>query len=128
MISDLRRSKRYADFLPISLTVRRGRQQISGPYSARITDISHHGACLLLTKVMKDSFHVFHSTREDDAQALQLVFRISGDAEDITVDARPVWLDSTQMDDMKVFKMGVDFIEKLDVSSLKVLSKRVKQL
>lgn len=128
MNSELRRSPRYTDFLPISLLVNRGRQQISGPYSARVTDISYHGAQLLLTRVMMDSFHIFHSTREDDSQTLQLIFSISKDDEDITVSARPVWLDSTQMEDMKVFKMGVDFTEKLDDYKLKELSKRIKQL
>jgi len=128
MNSDLRRSQRYTDFLPISVIVNRGQQKISGPYSARITDISHHGACLLLTRVMLDSFHIFHSTREDDSQTLQLIVSINRDIEDITVNARPIWLDSTQMDDIKVFKMGVDFTEKLDDYRLKELNKRIKLL
>ena len=126
MNSEQRRSKRFTDFLPIFLNVTRGQQVISGPFPARIVNISHHGARLLMTRVMKESFHVFHSTREDDALSLQLVFTIAEQENEIAVHARPVWLDSTQMDDIKVFTMGIDFMGRIDDHTLRQLSKRMK--
>jgi len=126
---DSRRSPRYADFLPITVSVgsRADSKRLSGPFSARIVDISNHGACLLLTQVMMHSFHIFHSTREDDDNCLHLHIRLQnhGTSE---IAARPVWLNTVQLEDIKVFKMGVEFISVLDNELLLTINKMIKMI
>jgi hypothetical protein len=125
MNTELRRSKRYADFLPISVSVRNNdnSSQVAGPFSARIVDLSSHGACLLLTQVMMQSFHIFHSTREDDRIDLVLHINIQSRPDTIEILAQPVWLNATKLDDIKVFKMGVDFVNNLDDDLLQSINK-----
>jgi len=128
MISDeLRRSKRYADFLPIFVSVCRkdDQEKVAGPFSARIVDVSNHGACVLLTQVMLQSFHIFHSTREDESTCLVLHINVSPEEGDIGIEAKPVWLNATKIDDIKVFKMGVDFLEKIDDTQLRTINRMI---
>lgn len=121
---ELRRSNRYTDFLPISVTVLSSddHSRIAGPLSARVVDVSNHGACLLLTQVMDNSFHIFHSTREDESIVLALDIKLPSLPGPIEILTKPVWLNATKMDDIKVFKMGVDFIESLDDELLKTIN------
>jgi len=124
---ELRRSHRYTDFLPISITVRKDvdLSQIAGPLSARIIDVSNHGACLLLTQIMIQSYHVFHSTREDESAVLALNITLPSYPDPIEILSRPVWLNSTKLDDIKVFKMGVDFDNKIDNNLLLFINKHI---
>ena len=127
MKPELRRSPRYADFIPITVSVvNEGNDTaLTGPFSARIVDVSIHGACLLLTQVMMQSFHIFHSTREDDTSILKLHIRFSQGSDSMDLSARPVWLDSVKMEDIKVFKMGVDFNIPLDNDRLHKINKMI---
>ena len=128
MNAELRRSSRYADFLPIYISVRRNDNdsQVAGPFSARIVDVSNHGSCLLLTQVMMKSFHIFHSTRDNELTDLVLHINIPSEPEPIEISAQPVWLNSAKLDDIKVFKMGVDFINNIDQGLLKTINKIIK--
>ena len=112
MITDLRRSKRYTDFLPISVSAISGvdKTTIAGPFSGRIIDISRHGACLLMTQVLLRTYHVYHSTRENDSRFLQLQINIPPDLVNYTIPALPVWLKPFDIDEIKAFRMGVDFL------------------
>lgn len=127
MNQELRRSPRYADFMPITVSVVNvGNDTVlTGPFAARIVDVSNHGACLLLTQVMMHSFHVFHSTRENDSSILKLHIRISQTHDSIDLAARPVWLNSERMEDVKVFKMGVDFSTPLDSDRMHKINKMI---
>lgn len=104
MITEMRRSKRYNDFIAISIVVRDGiRGTIkSGPLSGRIINISKHGACLLMPQVVSKSYHLFHSTRQDDSAFLELRGTIQQCPDKLRIPARPVWL--------KAFNMGVEFL------------------
>ena len=112
MITDLRRSKRYTDFLPISVSAISGldKKIIAGPFSGRIIDISRHGACLLMTQVLLRTYHVYHSTRENDSRFLQLQINIPPDLVNFAIPALPVWLKPFDIDEIKAFRMGVDFL------------------
>ncbi len=125
MISELRRSKRYADFLPISVSVMSGvnNSTIAGPFSGRIVDISRHGACLLMTQVLLKTFHVYHTTKEDDSLFLQLHINIPPDLSDFIIPARPVWLNQFDMEDIKAYRMGVDFMVSPEGVQMKTLEK-----
>lgn len=124
---ELRRSHRYTDFLPIAVTVMKSddKSQVAGPLSARIIDVSNHGACLLLTQIMDQSFHIFHSTREDESVVLALDIKIPSQPEPIEILSLPVWMNSMKMDDIKVFKMGVDFLSNIDNEQLQIINKLI---
>jgi hypothetical protein len=130
MKPELRRSQRYADFLPISVTARKdeGGSQVAGPFSARIVDLSTHGACLLMTQVMLHTFHIFHSTRDDDLTNLVLQIKIPSQTDPVEILAQPIWLNSAKLDDIKVFKMGVDFIHRIDEELLRSINKMINRI
>ncbi len=112
MNTDLRRSKRYNDFLPISVNAlpKGDNTRKVGPFSGRIIDISRHGACLLMTQVLQKTFHVYHSTREDDESLLELHINIPPELRNLVIPCRPVWIGPFQVDEIKAFRMGVDFL------------------
>lgn len=107
-----RRSERIIDFLPLDVhVVIKDGQIIAGPFSGRIIDISRHGACLLMTQVMQNDFHVFHSTRDTDDALLRLTIDHPPDINPCTFTALPVWMDLFRQQEISAFKMGVEFAE-----------------
>lgn len=112
MNTDLRRSKRYNDFLPISVSAISGitKETIAGPFSGRIIDISRHGACLLMTQVLLKTYHVYHSTRENDSNSLQLHINLPPDLINFMIPALPIWLRPFDIEEIKAFRMGVEFL------------------
>lgn len=129
MITDLRRSKREVDYLPILVHAVDGIQGevLAGPFSSRIIDISSHGACLLMTQVMRDTFHVFHSTREKDSHQLQLSITIPPEVKNpIIITAIPVWLDLFRKNEISAFKMGVEFMVSPEGKQMKKLQKAMQ--
>ena len=74
---------------------------------------------------MMQSFHIFHSTREDDLTDLVLHINIQSRPDTIEILAQPVWLNATKLDDIKVFKMGVDFVNNIDDDLLQSINKMV---
>ena len=124
-----RRSPRYVDFLPIFISACRNDDgtQVAGPFSARILDLSNHGSCLLLTQVMMKSFHIFHSTRENDLIDLVLYVNLPAQEDTVEIPAKPVWLNATKLDDIKVFKMGVNFLNRIDENLLQNINRMINQ-
>jgi len=112
MITELRRSKRIAEYLPILINAkdRASGSVLAGPFSGRIIDISDHGACLLMTQIMRDSYHVFHSTREKESRFLQLLVNVPPDNLPFSISARPVWMDRFLREEIRVFTMGIEFL------------------
>ena len=112
MNTDLRRSRRYADFLPISVTALPDGDSTRsvGPFSGRIVDISRHGACLLMTQVLQKNYHVYHTTKENDESILELHINIPPELRNLTIPCRPVWLKPFQIEEIKAFRLGVDFL------------------
>lgn len=97
---------------------------LAGPFSGRIIDISTHGACLLMTQVMRDRYHVFHSTRENDSNLLQLSISVPPEViNPITISAIPVWLDLFRNNEISAFKMGVEFMVSPEGKQMKKLQK-----
>ena len=123
MITDLRRSRRYNDFLPISVSALSGvhKTTIAGPFSGRIIDISRHGACLLMTQVILKTYHVYHSTKADDSNFLQLNINIPPDLVNFSIPALPVWLRPFDIEEIKAFRMGVEFLISPDGAQMKRL-------
>lgn len=138
---DIRRSKRESDFLPITVTAQNGStgNLLAGPFNGKIIDISRHGARLLMTQVMFNSFHLFYSTKEDDTSYLTLKIDIPPDIVNFTIPARPIWMSLMKHGSIRAFKIGVEFLisaegqqinELLDVMRIKQESRitQTKQL
>ncbi len=123
MITELRASKRYIDYLPIRVSARDGvnGKIVAGPLSGRIIDISTTGACLLMTQIMSNSYHIFHSTRENDSLSLQLQINLPPDIVDCTISARPIWMNLFRQDEIRAFKMGVEFLTNPEGKQIKQL-------
>ncbi len=112
MITEMRRSKRQHDFLPITINAQDGTsgKKLAGPFSARIIDISQHGCRLLISQVLINAYHIFYSTRENDSTILQLVVTFPNQNKQFTVPARPIWLDRFQLDDVRAYTIGVELL------------------
>lgn len=113
MSSESRRSKRYTDFTPVAVFVKNQKtgNTLAGPFSGRIVDICSYGACLLMSQLFMDSFHVFHTTREDNSSFLELQVQKQFDIDEIILAARPVWLNTFQRDDFLEQMIGVEFLD-----------------
>ena len=130
MNADPRRSPRYADFLPITVTVGAppDETRLAGPFSARIVDISNHGACLLLPQVLLHSFHIFHTTRENEAAALLLQIKLPHQNNSVLITGRPVWLRTEDSGGIKIFRMGVDFLAAISNDLLLNINKMINKI
>jgi hypothetical protein len=133
MITDLRRSNRMADYLPLLVYAIDGinGSRVAGPFSGRIIDISKHGACLLMTQVLRDNHHIFYSTREDSSQVLQLHIHLPPDISNFSITAVPIWMSSFRKEDISAFKMGIEFLTSPEGKQMKrlqqALGKKQKQ-
>ena len=129
MSMDSRRSARLTDYLPLEVYLFQDADAppLAGPFAGRIIDISSHGACLLMSQVMRNNFHVFHSTRESDALALQLRISLPPDIEQYRLNARPVWFDLFHRGEIRAFKMGVEFIEGPDKKKMRELQDAIRE-
>lgn len=112
MITEMRRSKRYNDFIAISIIAHNGVRGTTktSPLSGRIINISKHGACLLIPRVVSKSYHLFHSTRQNDSSFLELKGTLQQQPEKFKIPARPVWFKAFNVDDIEAFNMGVEFM------------------
>ena len=129
MTKILRRSKRYDRFLPISVVVVDGEEKTTkaGPFPGRIINISRHGACLLMSQVMINSYHLFHSTKEDDMSFLQLTVNVQPEIKDCKIPSRPVWMDIFEEGDIRAFRIGVEFMVNPDGEQMKSLEQVISK-
>lgn len=116
MNTDLRRSRRFTDFLAVSVHACKdanGDRKI-GPFAGRIINISRHGVCLLMSLGILDSYDLFRSTYKNDSLHLEIQGSLPVDIDTFSLSGRPVWMDPFVLDDIRAFKMGVDFISHAD--------------
>lgn len=118
-----RRSNRIADYFPLVVHSVAGSDGpvIAGPFSGRIIDISSHGACLLMTQIFRDGFHLFHTTRDTEGALLQLTIEHPPEITHYLLTALPVWLGLFRQDEIRAFKMGIEFTENPEKAQMKAL-------
>ena len=116
MNTELRRSKRYKDFLAISVIARNGvnGNKEVGPFAGRIINISKHGACLLMSLGVLESYNVYRLTCKNDSMHLEIQGSLPSHRSNFILSGNPVWMDPIVIDDIRAFKMGVDFISSKD--------------
>ena len=129
MDSESRRSHRILDYLPLEVRVvgKQDSRILAGPFSGRIIDLSAHGACLLMSQVMRNNFHVFHSTREVDDCVLQLMIDHPPDLNQCMLLAQPVWMGLVRQEEIRAFKMGVEFIGDPEEPQMLELREAIRQ-
>jgi hypothetical protein len=128
MSSELRRSNRHTDFIPVSVFVKTKNSDdtLTGPFSGTIVDICSYGACLLMSQIKLDSFHIFHSTRQEDSAYLHIKINLPHLLEGINIDAKPIWLNTFQREDFQERMIGIEFfnIEK-DSEKIRLLAEQL---
>jgi hypothetical protein len=124
-----RRSERITDYLPLKVHAVQGTNEppLAGPFSGRIIDISPHGACLLMTQVLRNGFHIFHSTRETDGILLQLTINDPPDLNHCILTAAPIWLGFFQQQEIRAYKMGIEFTQDPKINQTKELWKAIEK-
>ncbi len=129
MITEMRRSKRYTDFIAISIVAHNGIRAAttSGSFAGRIINISRHGACLLMPRVESKAYHLFYSTRQDDSSFLEIKGTTQQQTKQFKIPARPVWLEAFNMDEIEAFNMGVEFILNPEGERMTRIIEAVKQ-
>jgi len=112
MNSDLRRSKRYDDFIAVKVLAKNGvnGKSETAPFSGRIINISRHGACLLMPLSALKSYEVYSKTYRNDSTYLEIKGGFQNPNSQFVLSARPVWTDPFILGDMHAFKMGVAFM------------------
>lgn len=107
-----RRSKRYTEFIPVSVFVCQegGEELLAGPFPGTIVDICSYGACLLMSRIKQNTFHVYHSTRSNKSAFLHIKIDGHPDLKGAYIDARPVWLNTFQREDFRERMIGVEFL------------------
>ena len=112
MTHEARRSKRYNRFLPIGITTLdcTSNAVLAGPFPGRVINISRHGACLLMSQVTANSFHMFHSIDENDTMYIQLTINIQPEIINCKIQGRRVWMDVFHEGDIHAYKIGVEFM------------------
>lgn len=123
MSSDSRRSPRLIDYLPLEVRVIRAvdHHLLAGPFAGRIIDISIHGACLLMTQVLQQHVHVFHTPRTTEGLVLQLDIDLDGEQGHYLLTARPIWLSAVRQHSILAYKMGIEFTTDPDKEQMREL-------
>jgi len=129
MSIDHRRSERIIEYLPVEVHVvgGSGGQGLAGPFSGSIIDVSNHGACLLMTQVFHNNFHLFYSTRETSEALLQVTINLPPDINNYILHAVPIWLDLFRQQEIRAFKIGIEFTENPDAGQMKELQNALQK-
>jgi len=129
MTNVLRKSKRHGRFLPISILAMEESDNsiMAGPLPGKIINVSRHGACLLMSQVMINSYHIFHSTRERNSSYLQLTINVHPEVINCTIPSRPIWMDIFKEGDIRAFKIGVEFLNNPEGAKIKHLEQAIKK-
>ena len=111
MNTDLRRSKRFADFFPVTITAQNQsiESTFAEPYTARVINISRHGACLLLSMKTSDSSELLRSASSATNISIEIINSAQEPEQNMTLTGHPVWMDSFALDDLQAMKMGIEF-------------------
>ena len=113
MNSESRKSKRYTDVTPVTLTLRKSTTNdvATGPFTGKIMDICSNGACLMMPQAFIDSCHVFQSAQEAGWLYVELPVQQRLDTAGMYLSAQPVWLNTLQNDNFLEKMMSVEFLE-----------------
>lgn len=127
MSSDLRHTRRQNDFIPVSVTVRsegNGRK-LAGPLGGRIINISPLGACLLLSPADFDAEGMPGGAVDRNCPLLEIKGTLPGEEKPFTLTARPVWSTTLIMDDLRGWRLGVEFADQQEGRQMTAISELI---
>lgn len=129
MTQDLRNSQRYNRFLPIGVqAIDTGTNKVvAGPYPGRVINISRHGACLLMSQISTNTFHLFHSVRDNNTLCIQLTINIQPEIMNCKILGQPVWMDVFHEGDIHAFRLGIKFTEDAENDEMLHLEQVISQ-
>ncbi|MGB5684487.1 MAG: hypothetical protein WBM35_01650 [Candidatus Electrothrix sp.] len=116
--------KTLRNYLPIEITAQHaGTGKImAGPLRGRLFDISKKEACLLMSEIMDDQYHLFYSTQEDNLRFLNLFFDLPPALDQhFKIPAIPLWFNIFPQGQIRNFIIGVEFTKNIEEKILKQL-------
>ena len=61
-----------------------------------------------------DSYNVYRSTYKKDSRHLEICGSLPSEIGSFNLSGRPIWMDPFVLDDIRAFKMGVEFMSNVD--------------
>lgn len=106
-----RREQRHASRESVGIYLSRGPEgpAVSPVFEGQLLSLSRWGAGIALSEVMAGSTHLAYGPMESNDLQLNVVFAMPGEEEQLSVPARPIWLDKKQNENMPPFRIGVEF-------------------
>ena len=111
-------------YLPIEITAQHaGTEKImAGPLRGKLFDLSKNEACLLMSEIMDDTYHLFYSTQEDNHLLLNLFFDLPPSLDEhFKITAIPLWFNIFQQGQIRNFIMGVEFTRNIEEKTVRKL-------
>jgi hypothetical protein len=130
MADERRSSKRFAQRLPIRLTLRTNHDShsLAGPITGNLTNISTSGAEVNLTRIFIDNHHLFYAPRDNPEFVLFMDLIQPDNPENfISLPVLPVWFDRDQSSTEDAFVMGVEFTLSEDDVKIKQFIQMIKK-
>ncbi len=101
---------------------------MAGPLRGKLFDFSKHNACLLMTHIMDETYHLFYSTQEDNLLFLNVFFDLTPAIDEhCRVTALPLWFNIFQQGQIRNFIMGIEFTRNTEEKTVKKLLAREAQ-
>ena len=116
------------NYLPIEITAQHADtgKIMAGPLRGRLFDLSKNAACLLMSEIMDDTYHIFYSTQEDNLLFLNLFFGLPSAPDEqfnehFKITAVPLWFNIFQQGQIRNFIMGVKFTRNIEEKIMREL-------
>ena len=113
--------KTLRNYLPIEITAQHADtgKIMTGLLRGRLFDLSKNAACLLMSEIMDDTYHLFYSTQEDNLLFLNIFFDLPSAPDEqfnehFKITAVPLWFNIFQQGQIRNFIMGVEFTRNIE--------------
>jgi len=116
--------KTLRSHLPIEITAQHAStgKIVAGPLRGKLFDLSKNSACLLMSEIMDETYHLFYSTQEDNRLFLNIFFDLPPALDEhFKVTAIPLWFNIFQQGQIRNFIMGVEFTQNIEEKTVRKL-------
>ncbi len=108
--------------LPVEITAQHAgtKRIMAGPLRGKIFNFSKHNACLLMSQIMDETYHLFYSTQENNLLFLNIFFDINPSlGEQCKLTALPLWFNIFQQGQIRNFIIGIEFTRNTEEKTVK---------
>jgi len=116
--------KTLRNSLPVEITAQHAgtKKIMAGPLQGKLFDFSKHTACLMLSQIMDETYHLFYSTQEDNLLFLNIFLETHlSCCEQCKLTALPLWFNIFQQEQIRNFIMGIEFTRNTEEKTVKKL-------